>query len=144
MHYPTDLFIASAQDVRKLDVSQSPVGRLPGFQADMVDPVKLAELLCCVDGSRFEDHFEWLESSTVRQDNPNDPAIFETPPGVTELLAKAQPAELDEYAQAWAETGQWIADGGTPEVTLPIVFCLAELSRRAQSEGKKVYVWMCV
>jgi hypothetical protein len=142
MWFASDFFMASPREVKKLDIPVSPTKRLTGFQAGMVEQMKLTELLFCIDGSRPEENYDSL--TEIRTDQTSGSCVIEVPPAICEGLRNTTPKQIEEYACAWAETSGWISDDGSPEVTIPIVAGLARLSKLAKEHEKRVYMWTCI
>ncbi len=137
----SDFFIATPEEVRRLDLHRSPADRLPGFQAKGIDPVKLAILESCVEGAPLEAHPESLEQMMVRDAGEDGPWVMKIPAHVMKGLAGATPQQLRQWAQGLAETEEWGFDSGAAKEASRVLKAVAKLAREAEAKGRRLYVW---
>jgi hypothetical protein len=136
----SDFFIALPDEVQRIDLPRSPAEKFHGVYAKRVDPLKLLLLQSCVEGSSLDEHLDSMETMKVREAEPDGPWIFEVPHSVCEALANARDDEIEQYGTAWAETEEWVSDGGTAEEIVPLLRSIALLAQRAKSEKKQCWI----
>ena len=138
----SDFFVATPEDLKRLDLSRGPAGVFPTVQAKRVDPVKLATLQAVVEGgSDIGELITAIDAAMLGDEE--GPWLVTVPPSVTSALAGADSAGLSRLAASWAATEEWVADGGTAANLSPFVAQLGELARAA-SPGRSLYLWICL
>ena len=140
----SEFFFATPADVQAVDICESPAGRFPGLRAARTDVVKLVQLQCLVDGSRFEDHVRSLDSLFVRSQSDDGPWVVRVPDSLAEFLATAEADKVRMVGTQWAQTEEWRRDGGTPDNIVPFLGQMCQLARMAKSASKDLYVWICL
>jgi hypothetical protein len=71
--------------------------------------------------------------------------VYRVPQSLVSALAALPPDEVARCAAAWAETEEWRLDAPAAIRTHDLTQLIAELcqlARRAQRDGKAMYVWM--
>ena len=122
----SDFFLASAEQLRSLDVRSGPHGSLPAVTAKGFDPIELRRL-----ESRLRDLPEGaVEQTIVREED--DSAVIALGTNFRDALAALDQAALRDYAEEWLLT-----DG-----ELEILSEVSELARQAGQDGTHLYVWI--
>lgn len=140
----SEFFFATPAEVQAVDIAQSPAGRFPGLRAARTDVVKIVQLQCLVDGSKFDDHVRSLDALFVRTQSDDGPWVVRVPDSLFEFLATAEAERVQTVGTQWAQTEEWRLDGGTPDNIIPFLGQMCQLARMAKSAGKELYVWICL
>ncbi len=138
----SDFFVATPGDAQEADIVQSPVGRFPCLRAARADVVKIVQLQCIVDGSRFADHVGGLGALLMRANSDDGPWLAKPPDSLFEFLSTADSDRVLAVGTLWAETDEWRADGGTPDNVVPFLGQICQLARLARDTRKELYVWI--
>jgi hypothetical protein len=138
----TDFFIATPAEVQAFDIAQSPAKSVRCLRAKRTDPVKIVQLMCCIDGVSFNDRLPLLNTMFVRDAGEEGPWIFRLPEILESRLATASENELDRFGKLWAATEEWTRDGGTPQIIVPFLAAIAQFAVEARDQQRAVYVWM--
>ena len=136
----SDFFLATPDQLSQLDISRGPVTTLPTVQARRIDLVKLATLQEVIEQSAsFGELVGALDSSM--EGDEDGPWVVPVSQSIVSALATANDDELAQFATAWAETDEWIADGGTaPDLQL----LLTQLSRLARQTTTERFLFMWI
>src|ERR1700690_1691325 len=62
----TDFFVGNAEDVQLMDIAKSPSAEFQCLRAKRVDPVKIVQLQCCIEGASFNERVKLLDEMLVR------------------------------------------------------------------------------
>ena len=138
----TDFFLATPDQLTELDSLPGPTGTLPTVQARRVDLVKLATLQELIEHAEpFDELVDALDSSM--KGDEDGPWILPVPHTIVSALAAADDDRLAQLAAAWADTDEWIADGGTARDLRLLLVQLSQLARQTTT-GKTLWVWICL
>jgi hypothetical protein len=140
----SDFFVATADEVNGLDLSQSPANRFLCLRARRTDVVKLVQLQCLVDGTRFQDHVRELDTLFVRSAGDKGPWVVIVPKPLVDALSESSDAQISALGRRWAETDEWVRDGGTPENIVPFLRDIVRLAQQSKRENKSLYIWISV
>ena len=136
----SDFFLATPDQLSQLDISRGPAATLPTVQARRVDQVKLASLQGLIEQSTdFGELVSALDSST--RGDEDGPWVAPVPQSIVSALAAADDVDLARLATAWANTDEWIADGGTALDLQRFLTQLSQLARQTTA-GKSLLVWI--
>jgi hypothetical protein len=138
----TDFFIATPAEVQALDITQSPATSVRCLRAKRTDPVKIVQLMCCIDGVPFKERLPLLDTMFVRDAGEEGPWILRLPEVLESQLATASKDELDRFGKSWAATEEWTRDGGTPQIIVPFLAAIAQFAVEARAQQRSVYIWM--
>ena len=148
----TDLFIATESEVLSVPLyEQSPVEYFPTVEAKGITTLHLATLEAIATGQAepyalVYARLDALDESVVRQWQ-NDVVVERVPDTLVEALARLAPREIAQVAQRWEDTDEMRATTERTEHVAWItgyLHAVRELVRRAQTEGKQVYLWTAV
>lgn len=157
----TDAFAATEVEVAAADfANHDPAGLFPTVQAKRVDDLKLATLDAILTGQNLvapeqdpeasvrgvEERFVLVRNiGAERGEEAEGPWVSQFPDSLVARLAELTPDEIARYGEAWANTDEWrLEDVSTPEQVAEIVELLRDycrLAARAQTEGKRMYMW---
>lgn len=136
----SDFFMATPDQLNQLDISRGPATTLPTVQARRIDHVKLAHLQGMMEQStNFVELVGALDSST--KGDEDGPWVLPVPQSIVSALAVANDDRLAQFATAWADTDEWIADGGTSQDLYRLLAQLSHLVRQTESESS-LFVWI--
>jgi hypothetical protein len=138
----TDFFIATPTEVQALNIALSPATSVRCLRAKRTDPVKIVQLMCCIDGVPFSERLPIFNTMLVRDAGEEGPWIFRLPESLESRLATASPDEVDRFGALWAATEEWIRDGGTPQTVVPFLAAIVQFAIEARSKEQSVYIWM--
>ncbi|MDQ6878463.1 MAG: hypothetical protein M3082_12385 [Candidatus Dormibacteraeota bacterium] len=122
----TDFFIASPDEVERLDRRGGPAGLFPTVQAKGFDTVDLAQL------------YEWLTGETANPvDGEQEGELGETwvvhlSNDFTRAIARMDSERMAQFAE------EWLLSADEAAVLLEV----SALARRGAGEGRELYVWM--
>ena len=127
----SDFFIAEPALVEGEAASELDLAMVPHVAAERVETVKLGTL---AELPAVECDLEPLDPEADAQ------WLFALPGGLVEGIAVLEEAERDKLAAKWADTEEWLADGGTPKMVASLLAEFAALAQRARTERKTMYL----
>lgn len=136
----TDFFSATAAEAEALDITRGPSAQTQCVRAKRVDPVKIVQLLCCIEGVPFEQRLSLLDTMFVRDAGEDGPWIIRLPELLEGALASFSLEDIDRYGREWAATEEWQRDGGTPDWIVPFLGEIARLASSARAQQRSVFV----
>ncbi len=110
--------------------------------AKRVDPVKIVQLQCCIEGVPFEERLPLLDTMLVRDAGEDGPWIIRLPELLESSLASFSLADIDRYGRAWAATEEWQMDDGSPDWIVPFLGEISRLAASARAQQRSVFVLM--
>jgi len=137
----SDFFLADEISLASIDLLRRPATDRRSVQAKGVEVVKLVQLQCIVDGSKFEDHLDELRSLLVRSASEDGPWVFSMPKPITKVLTSADDTTLQRLSEAWARTEEWSQDGATAREIASLLNKIAALARSSTND-EAMYVWV--
>ena len=140
----SDFFTATADELANVDIATGPSTQAPCLRAKHVDPVKIVQLQCCIEGVEFEERISLLDEIFVRDGGDDGPWIIRLPEHLETALALFNPPDIDRYGRAWAETEEWQRDGGTPDLIIPLLGEIVRLVAAGRAEDQSTFVWICL
>ena len=114
-----------------------------------VDPlVQLGSLQSILKGRDFDTTLDEIlsvpeGSMNVAIRDGGERLVMAVPDSTVSALAESTDEQLAQAAGPWSETEEFWGQGD-PEILTGLIMDLAGLARRAQSNGNKVYCWVCV
>lgn len=110
-----------------------------------VDPVvQLGTLQAILTGRDFDDILSDPQASmNVAIRDGGELLVMAVPDSTVSALAESTDEQLAQSAGPWSETEEFWGQAD-PESLSALIMDLAGLSRRALSDGNKVYCWVCV
>lgn len=143
----TDAFIATEQEVQEADLEHhGPREHFPTVQAKHITPVELCALEAILTGrdpdSLLDQRLDTLDEAVVRE--WENTWVSHISPTLVQALLATDPNRLAALAEQWGNTETLRASDGTPADVRWLVeayFCLA---RRAEREGKRLFLWIAV
>jgi hypothetical protein len=129
----TDLFVADSEEIQLLDSDLS-LNKFDVFQSSRVDPIKISTLDEILTGQTLD------IAEPVAATGGFERFIFSIRPELRAALAESSAVQLKNVADSWAQTEEWILDGGTAEDLTQWLENASRLANEAQVQGKELYV----
>ena len=153
----TDAFIATEAELAatRFEGSSAPGDFFPTVQGKNIDPVKLA-LLEAIVIEQEPDPETLIEmiGQPIRGDESTEQWIDLFSERLVTRLAELTEASISHYGARWASIEEWRGprakpltpkDAATHSANVTqYLQALCQLARRAQAEGKHMYLWICL
>lgn len=154
----TDVFIATETELAatRFEGSSAPGDFFPTVQGKNLDPVKLALLEAIVTEQEPDPEtlIEMISQPPIRGDGSTEEWIYLFSERLVARLAELTEASISHYGARWASIEEWHSPRAKPltpkeaaahsaHVT-HYLQALCQLARRAQAEGKRMYLWTCL
>jgi len=144
----TDLFIAADAEVRQLNFERTPLTFLPGIDIKGIQLVELATLQCILTGQDFTnvDYVVNLVGTFELIYEEEEAWVYKLPQPLSAALMKASIDRISQVAATWANTEEFRSNRIANARTI-LKECLKEMvhfARQASTEGKEMYVWICL
>lgn len=153
----TDAFIATEAELAatRFEGSSAPGDFFPTVQGKNIDPVKLALLEAIVTEQEPDpETLIGMIGQPIRRDESTEQWIELFSERLVTRLAELTEASISYYGARWASIEEWRGPRAKPltqkdaathcaNVT-QYLQALCQLARRAQAEGKRMYLWICL
>ncbi len=154
----TDAFIATEAELAatRFEGSSAPRDFFPTVLGKNLDPVKLTLLEAIVTEQEEPDPGTLTEmfDQPIRGDESTEQWIYLFSERLVTRLAELTEASISHYGARWASIEEWRGPRAKPlkpkdaarhsaNVT-QYLQALCQLARRAQAEGKRMYLWICL
>lgn len=153
----TDVFIATEAELAatRFEGLNAPSDFFPTVQGKNIDPVKLAFLEVIVTEQEPDpETLAGMISQPIRGDESTEEWIILFSEKLVTRLAELTEASSSHYGAKWASIEEWRdlqAKPLTPKDTAThranitqYLQALCQLAKRAQAEGKCMYLWICL
>ena len=139
----TGFVVADHADAQRVCNSRSPKDDFPGFDAKGIDTVKLGRLQALLSGREFKPSFM---ADTCCSGGEDGPWVHEVPTDLVQRLGGLSPEGLQQLAEQLAATEEFSVKYVTwsSEAVLWVLQRLTALCKRADDEGKAVFMWRCL
>jgi hypothetical protein len=131
-----EFFACSEDEIDATLIGEGPFERFEIVEAKTINSVSIATLGEIVGAGMYDELFD-LADEIAQQSDDGHSGIDAVLPRVQQALAEA--TDLDAVAQRWGGTDE-LTDW-RPEDVVAVVRELADLARRAQSDGRRLWFW---
>jgi hypothetical protein len=132
-----EFFAAGEDEIDATLVTEGPFERFETIEAKTINSVSIATLGEIVGAGTYDELFDRADAE-ARQSDDGGSGIDAVLPQIQQALAEA--TDLDSLARRWGATDE-LADWWRPDDVLAVVRELADMSRRAQSDGRRLWFW---
>ena len=143
MYLLSDFFIATFTEVVDADMTKSPVLYFPAVMSRGASLPQLMALFRLVADGWWVNGAAVVDSIDFARDYVANPRLARVPDAVVENLGRATAEDLEQWAAAWASTGNWLEAGFPPSKLPSLMTDLARLARQAMATRRRMYVWLC-
>lgn len=133
-----DLIVADGSQVQAIVASEYPLGEYPGVNVDGLSPLHIVTLHALRSGGESEQLV--AQYAPVAQGSPEGPWLIKIPAELIASLPGIAPQDQPAVARDWAQAGQPLADGWTPQVAETYLAQLVHFARTAAFEAKELYL----
>ena len=137
----TNFVIADPSEAKQVCASSPSEPMFQWFETKGVTEPEVAALWAATFGQPFDPAAPWPDTlrNTLAIRGEDGPGVCQVPPDLVERLAEMDEAGLVTVAERWAAGGLIRPDGARH-----VVQGLADLCRRARSQGKAVLLSVCL
>jgi hypothetical protein len=136
----SDFFIASDHEATEYHGDEIP-SEADRYQFKRITPLEAAAFLAAIRG--VDDRIPLLDEFVLLTPEDAEEWTVTIPEDMTAGLAALQPQGIAELARELAHRTEEEL-GWTAEEFEPVVSALADLARRAQASGRRMYLWNCL
>jgi hypothetical protein len=141
----TDFVVADPTDAPRVGASHCPSRDFAGVAAKGIDTVKLSKLHSALTCRPFDPTFMGNDALRFAAWE-GGPWVFEMPTDLVRWLAQLGPEELPPVAAAWSKIEEFSPryDNWPAGAVQEVLSEIAALCRKAATENKVVFLWMCL
>jgi hypothetical protein len=142
-----DILMADESDAPAIGNSISPLETFPGIAAKQVDQVKLAKLSLILDGLVPDTPavIDLVKTFTMLHESSDEgPWVYMIPDRLVAKLAGLDAERRTEVAKAWASKADFMGAGWEGTAVKEFVDELSGLAGKAQTNGKRLLLWMAL
>lgn len=132
-----EFFAAREDQIDEALVAEGAFERFGTIEAKTISSVSIATLGEIVGVGTYDELFDRADAE-ARQAEDGESGIDAVLPELQQALGRAE--DLDSVARQWAATDE-LADWWRPDDVLAVVRELADMARRAQEDGRRVWFW---
>jgi hypothetical protein len=132
-----EFFAAREDEIDATLVAEGAFERFETIEAKTINSVSIATLGEIVGAGTYDELLDRADEE-ARQSGDGHSGIDTVLPEVQQALAEAP--DLDSVARRWGATDE-LADWWRPDDVLAVVRELADMARRAQADGRRLWFW---
>jgi hypothetical protein len=132
-----EFFAAREDEIDETLLAEGPFERFGTIEAKTISSVSIATLGEIVGVGAYDELFDRADAE-ARQAEDGESGIDAVLPELQQVLGRAE--DLDSVARQWAATDE-LSDWWQPGEVAEVLRELAELARRAQEDGRRLWFW---
>jgi|GEM_PF-1310712 len=142
----TDIVLAGTNEAKKVEASDGPSREFAGIDAKGIDQVRMGTLYAILTSSEYDPGFMLDEESVIEPDDEDGPWVHIVPQKMVLLLSKLTDAGIPAVADEWGKTEEFQPEysSWSQEDILKFLEQIRSLSKKALTDNKTMYMWMCL
>jgi hypothetical protein len=142
----TDIVLAGTNEAKKVEASDGPSREFPGIDAKGIDQVRMGTLYAILTSTEYDPGFMLDEESVIEPDDEDGPWVHIVPQEMVLLLSELTDADIPAVADQWSKTEEFEPEYGawSQEDILKFLEQIRGLSKKALTDNKTMYMWMCL
>ena len=142
----TDIVLAGTNEAKKVEASDGPSREFPGIDAKGIDQVRMGTLYAILTSTEYDPGFMLDEESVIEPDDEDGPWVQIVPQEMVLLLSELPDAGIPAVADQWSKTEEFQPEysSWSQEDILKFLEQIRSLSKKALTDNKTMYMWMCL